>query len=142
MSAAFHPQTDGQTERGNQEVETYLWIFTSNEPVNWVDHLSLAQFTHNNRVHSVRNLSPFQMIMGYNPKWLPTLPPKSNVPDLEERLTELLRIRQEAIAAHELARQRMLERVKTKFKPFKTRTKVWLEAKKPQITDTLPKTSP
>ena len=129
MSTAFHPQTDGQTERVNQEVERYLRIFCSNEPENWVDYLPVVQFTHNNRIHSARKLSPFQMIMGYHPRWLPTLAPKSNVPELEERLTELLKIRQEATAAHELARQRMLERVKSKFKPFKIGTKVWLEAK-------------
>ena len=76
-----------------------------------------------------RNLSPFQMIMGYHPKWLPTLPSKLNVSDLEGRLAELLRIRQEAIAAYELARQQMTKRMKTKFKPFKISTKVWLESK-------------
>ena len=32
MSTAFHPQTDRQTERTNQEIKAYLWIYYSNHP--------------------------------------------------------------------------------------------------------------
>lgn len=52
MSTAYHPQTDGQTERVNQELEVYLRIFCANNPSKWKDLLYLAEFTHNNRHHS------------------------------------------------------------------------------------------
>ena len=35
LSSAYHPQTDGQTERTNQEVETYLRIFCTHNPRKW-----------------------------------------------------------------------------------------------------------
>ena len=46
-STAFHPQTDGQTERVNQEVKTFLTMFTKNDSQNWAEHLALAQFCYN-----------------------------------------------------------------------------------------------
>ncbi len=47
-STAFHPQTDGQTERVNQEIEKYLRIFVNYRQTNWNDWLPLAEFAHNN----------------------------------------------------------------------------------------------
>ena len=35
LSMAFHPQTDGQTERMNQELEQYLWFFIENRQKDW-----------------------------------------------------------------------------------------------------------
>lgn len=42
FSTAFHPQTDGQTERANQQIEQYLRIFCNDEQNNWADFLDLA----------------------------------------------------------------------------------------------------
>jgi len=35
LSTAYHPQTDSETERVNQELEVYLWIFCQNNPFSW-----------------------------------------------------------------------------------------------------------
>ena len=43
-STAYHPQTDGQTERINQEIEQYLRIFINHHQANWSEWLSLAKF--------------------------------------------------------------------------------------------------
>ena len=43
MSTVFHPQTDGQTERYNQELEAYLRIYCAYKPDKWSNKLSLAQ---------------------------------------------------------------------------------------------------
>ena len=53
MSTAFHSQTDGQTERTNQEIEAYLRIYCSNHPETWTEHLPLMEFSYNNCVHLV-----------------------------------------------------------------------------------------
>jgi hypothetical protein len=61
---AYHPQTDGQTERVNQELEEYLRIYINkrqNDCVNW---LTIAQFCHNNRSHSATGFSPFMITTG------------------------------------------------------------------------------
>ena len=59
MSTAYHPQTDGQAERTNQEIELYLRIYCANYPDTWSDHLPIIQFAHNNRLHSVTKNTPF-----------------------------------------------------------------------------------
>ena len=46
LSCAYHPQTDGQTEQTNQEIETYLWIFCAHNPRKWAQFLTSAEFVH------------------------------------------------------------------------------------------------
>jgi len=67
FSTAFHPQTDGQTERVNQTLEQYLRMFCSYQQDNWADLLSSAEFTYNNTDHSSTKYSPFYANTGYHP---------------------------------------------------------------------------
>ena len=46
-STAYHPQTDGQTERVNQEVEQFLHLFVNQRQDDWYDWLSIAEFAYN-----------------------------------------------------------------------------------------------
>jgi hypothetical protein len=48
LSTAFHPQMDGQTERQNQTLETYLQIFTNFQQSDWVNWLVTAEFAYKN----------------------------------------------------------------------------------------------
>jgi transposase InsO family protein len=50
-STTFHPQTNGESEWLNQELETYLRIYCTDHPKQWKDHLPLAEFAHNQRPH-------------------------------------------------------------------------------------------
>src|SRR6266403_5337563 len=68
-------------------------------------------------------------MMGYDPQPLPLAVPKSELPSVEQRLSNLIKSREEAIASHELARQTMKQRITRSFTPFKKGDKVWLEAK-------------
>src|SRR5882757_8067700 len=43
LSVAYHPQTDGQTEHLNQELETYLTIYCRTNPHSWSKNLALAE---------------------------------------------------------------------------------------------------
>lgn len=61
MSSAYHPQSDGQTERVNQSVEAYLRCFIQNCPTKWSDWLALAEFW----FHSALNKSPFEVLYGH-----------------------------------------------------------------------------
>jgi hypothetical protein len=89
LSTAYHPQTNGETERVNQELKPYIQIFTSNNTDQWASHLHLAEFAHNVRTHSARRMSPFMIQIGYNPKMFPTVTGNSHIPRLETRLKEL-----------------------------------------------------
>src|SRR6266481_497709 len=46
-STSYHPQTDGQMERVNQEIEAYLCIFISHRQDDWADWLPLVEFAYN-----------------------------------------------------------------------------------------------
>ena len=59
LSMAFHPQTDGQTERMNQEIEQYLRLFIEHRQKDWPEWLAMAEFAINNKVHMATKTSPF-----------------------------------------------------------------------------------
>ena len=59
LSTAFHPQTDGQTERINQELEQYLRFFVEHRQKDWPEWLVSAEFVVNNKVHIATKVSPF-----------------------------------------------------------------------------------
>src|SRR5262249_13298676 len=67
LSTAFHPQSDGQTERVNQTLEQYLRVFCDYQQDNWQDLLSRAEFAYNNAVHASTGHSPFFANYGYHP---------------------------------------------------------------------------
>ena len=52
LSMAYHPQTDGTTERVNQEIEAYLSIYCTSHPEEWLSAIHTLEFTHNNRRHA------------------------------------------------------------------------------------------
>jgi hypothetical protein len=91
MSSSYHPQTDGQTERLNQCLETYLRCVVHASPAKWFYWLPLAEFWYNTTYHSALSRSPFEVLYGYPP------PPRhfgisdlnaSSVPDLGEWLRD------------------------------------------------------
>ena len=130
MSTAHHPQTDGETERVNQEVQAYLRIFCAYHQETWKQYLPTAEFCHNQRTHSTTGTAPFHLMMGYDPKAIPTAFEDTKVPAADQRLKELKEARIEALAAHDLARIKMQERVKkTNPHTFKKGDKVWLDAR-------------
>ena len=59
LSTVFHLQTDGQTERMNQELEQYLRFFIKHRQKDWPEWLVAAEFAINNKVHMVTKVSPF-----------------------------------------------------------------------------------
>ena len=69
MSSAYHPQTDGQTERVNQSVEAYLRCFIQACPSQWSKWLSLAEFWYNTNYHSSLTKSPFEILYGQEPRY-------------------------------------------------------------------------
>ncbi|MBW0560862.1 hypothetical protein O181_100577 [Austropuccinia psidii MF-1] len=67
LSTAYHPETDGQTERVNQILEQYLWMYVSYHQDDWNTWLPLAEFAYNNSDHSSTKQSPFFTVYGRDP---------------------------------------------------------------------------
>jgi RNase H-like domain found in reverse transcriptase/Integrase zinc binding domain/Chromo (CHRromatin Organisation MOdifier) domain/Integrase core domain/Reverse transcriptase (RNA-dependent DNA polymerase) len=129
LSTAYHPQTDGTTERANQEIEAYLSIYCASHPEEWPQALHLMEFTHNNRRHADRSMTPFELMFGESPVAIPLTFENTKYPAVEDRMNTLLRNREEALASHELARRRMAERRRSTFVPFKKGDRVWLDSR-------------
>ena len=68
-------------------------------------------------------------MQGESPKALPTTFENMKFPAFDEKLKQLLADREEALAAHELARTRIAERKKNTFTSFKKGQKVWLDTR-------------
>jgi hypothetical protein len=68
MSTAFHPQTDGQAEKANSIVGTYLRAFAADHPDRWPSLLSLAEYAYNAAKHKSTKLTPFEADLGYTPR--------------------------------------------------------------------------
>ncbi len=67
LSTAFHPQTNGQTERQNQTLEHYLRVFYSTKQDDWAKLLLMAEFAYNNSYHSTIKDTPFHVFYNWNP---------------------------------------------------------------------------
>ena len=67
LSTAFHPQTDGQTERINQTLEHYLRKLIDEEQILWAKLLNSAEYACSNATSATTGVSPFFALMGYNP---------------------------------------------------------------------------
>ena len=142
LSTAYHSQSNRETERVNQEIETYLWIFCRNNPTSWTDLITHVEFTHNHRPHSITSQSPFFLMMGYELHALPSIIQDSTIPAVKTRLKNLTAAQNEALAAHELVQQVMATHTQQKFIPFKKGEKVWLEARNLKHSVTNPKFAP
>jgi transposase InsO family protein len=73
MSTTYHPQTDEQTKRVNQCLETYLRCMTMHQPKQWFQWLLLAQWWYNSSHHATLGMSHFQALYCYAPpqmEWL------------------------------------------------------------------------
>jgi hypothetical protein len=69
LSTAFHPQTDGQTERINALLEQYLRCYCNYNQDDWVRLLPLAEFAYNNSKSTTTGVTPFMMNYGYHPRF-------------------------------------------------------------------------
>ncbi|CAJ0940945.1 unnamed protein product [Ranitomeya imitator] len=92
FSSAFHPQTNGQTERTNQTLETYLRCFVSADQDDWVSFLPLAEFALNNRASSATLVSPLFCNSGFHPRFSSGQVESSDCPGVDTVVDRLQQI--------------------------------------------------
>jgi hypothetical protein len=68
LTSAYHPQTDGQTERQNQTLEQYLRCYCTLEQDDWALWISLAEFAYNDSTNATTDTTPFRACQGVDPR--------------------------------------------------------------------------
>jgi len=144
-STAWHPQTNGQTERVNQELDQYLWLFVNERQDNWYNLLPLAEFQHNNHVHSTTQYPLFLLDTGRLPHM--GFEPRQNHSDLEtvneftERIRTAIEEAKSAIRKAQDDMKRYYDRRRTPALVFNPGDKVFFDASDIQTTRPLQKLS-
>ena len=94
MSTAYHPESDGQTERTNRTQEGILRCYVSYNQKDWDKWLTAAEFAYNNSVQASTKVSPFYLIYGSHPRtpgiWTPSNNPVAN--EFMEHMSNQLKI--------------------------------------------------
>jgi hypothetical protein len=138
-STAYHPRTDGQSERSNQWLETAIRFITDQKQKNWAPYLPIAQFAHNNWPSDTTRKSPFFLLMGFNPcaDWVHATSP---IPRVMLRLEQIKEARVQAREAMIKAQQSW---VKHRDMPkYKEGDLVWLEGENLRINQPTAKLAP
>jgi len=123
MSSAYHPQTDGQTERLNQCLEGFLRCTVHSCPRQWAKWISVAEFWYNTAYHTALGMTPFEVLYGQSPRQLGIENLQlSTIPDLEKWMQErelLTRIVQQQLqrAQQRMKAQADKHRVEREFQP-------------------------
>jgi hypothetical protein len=71
MSTAYHPQTDGQTERTNRTILQTLRNYVNRNGSNWAKFITTVEFAINSAVSSSTGKAPFEVVYGYLPRIIP-----------------------------------------------------------------------
>ncbi|GJU98258.1 putative reverse transcriptase domain-containing protein [Tanacetum coccineum] len=130
MSTAYHPETDGQSERTIQTLEDMLRACVIDFGKGWVDHLSLVEFSYNNSYHASIKAAPFEALYGRKCRspvcWTEVGEAQILGPELIQETTEkIVQIKQKMQAARD--RQKSYADKKRKPMDFQVGDKVMLK---------------
>ena len=103
LSTAYHPQTDGQSERTIQTLEDMLRACTLEFKGNWDEHLPLVEFSYNNSFHSSIKMAPYQALYGQKCRtpscWLEAGEKQFMGPEIVHETAEKLKVIRERMLA-------------------------------------------
>lgn len=147
LSTAFHPQTDGATERMNQEVLSYLRAFITYSQLDWPEMLPTAMLALNNRDSSVTGLSPFFLSHGYHAEPVQRAErvsanssPAADAESFVQRINEAQEYAQAAMAWSQQRMEDDANRSRQAAEVLKEGDKVWLNLRNistPQLSKKL-----
>ncbi|GKD44259.1 putative reverse transcriptase domain-containing protein [Tanacetum coccineum] len=130
VSIAYHPQTDGQSERTIQTIEDMLRACVIDFGKGWVNHLPLVKFSYNNSYHVSIKAAPFEALYGRKCRspvcWTEVGEAQILSPELIQETTEkIIQIKQRMLSACD--RQKSYADLKRKPIEFQVRDKVMLK---------------
>ncbi|GJX01825.1 putative reverse transcriptase domain-containing protein [Tanacetum coccineum] len=130
MSTAYHPQTDGQSERTIQTLEDMLRACVIDFGNGWVKHLPLVEFSYNNSYHASIKAAPFEALYGRKCRspvcWAEVGQVQLTGPELVQETTErIIQIKQRIQTAHD--RQKSYADLKRKLMELQVGDKVMLK---------------
>ena len=127
ISTAYHPRTDGQSERTNQWLEQYLQFWVNHHQNNWRELLPTAEYAHNSWKNETTKVTPYQALMGFNPaaNWRPI---NALVPAPITRLEQWTQARKSAYTQMRQAQERWAK-AKQEGRRFQIGDLVWLEGR-------------
>jgi hypothetical protein len=64
FNTAYHPESDGQTERTNRIIEDMLRMYVMDQPSKWENYLHLVEFAYNNVYQASSNMRSFEALYG------------------------------------------------------------------------------
>jgi len=143
MSSAYHPQSDGQTERANRTIKEMLRSCVEDHPQTWDKRLDMVEFAYNNSVHAATGFTPFYLNHGRHPR-LPSSLVQPTPPGHSESASAFVNRLQNDLATAtlrlEAARSRMAAQANVSRRPhtFVTGDLVWVSSE----NFNLPKLSP
>ena len=106
-STAYHPQTDGQSERTNQTIEQYLRIFVDYLQDDWKEWLPLGEFAINNSVHAATKQTPFFVNYGQHPWTGLDVRKEVHNESAQQFADRMKKVHEDAAAALRMAAERM-----------------------------------
>ena len=119
FSTAFHPETDGQTERMNRTIEETLRHYVAPNHTDWDKHLPMIEFAINNAMQMSTNQTPFLMNTGYHP-----LTPLSQLAETSNSEAKAVRV----------AWQTRVKSATDKLKTAQNRQKQLVDSKRRDVT--------
>lgn len=91
MSTAFHPQTDGVTERANRSIGQVLRTMVEPDQTDWVQRIPLVEFALNSNISSSTGFAPFELNYGYMPTMIGGITPNdASKPGVKKFVTQAL----------------------------------------------------
>lgn len=112
LSTAYHPQTDGQTERTNQTMEGYLRCYVNDEQNDWPMLLASAEYACNNAKNATTQKTPFEVVYTFSPtmrKNIEVARPESTNQASKDRAEAILTAQKQLAAAWHEANSKMVE---------------------------------
>lgn len=140
LSTAYHPETDGSTERHNQEIEHFLRCFICYAQTDWNKLLPIAELCSNNKQAASTGFSPFFLMHGYNVEPIQVKDehraevtdersPRAKAQEMVDKLKEAQAWAQTAMAAAQQRQEHYANESRQPAERFKPGDKVWLNLK-------------